>query len=61
MDYALEKELLKEGSMFITEIQDDNEISDSLNFRYNLGITLDRPASFEPSGLDRALIDKKTN
>lgn len=51
LDYALKKEILTDTSIFMTEIQDDNEISDRLNFRYNLGIILDQPSFLEPEGL----------
>lgn len=59
LDYALKKEILLDSSFFMTEIQDDNEISDSLNFRYNLGIRLNKPITFEPDGLFRVKKHKR--
>jgi AraC family transcriptional regulator len=59
LDYALEKGTLTENSIFMTEIQDDNEISDSLSFRYNLGVVLDKPLSFRPEGLFKSKVHKR--
>jgi len=59
LDYALKKEILTDNSIFLIEIQDDNEISDSLNFRYNLGIILNKPLAFEPVGLFKPKIHKR--
>ena len=59
LDFALEKGTLTGNSIFMTEIKDDNEISDSLNFRYNLGIVLDKPLTFKPDGLFKSKVHKR--
>ena len=49
--YAWNKHLLSDDAIIMTEIIDDNEISDSINFRLNLAVLLDRPLTFVPEGL----------
>ncbi|MEN0048917.1 MAG: helix-turn-helix domain-containing protein, partial [Bacteroidota bacterium] len=51
--YVKEKALLTKQSIFMTEIVDDSDISDSIHLRYNLGFILDRPLQFDLEGLYR--------
>lgn len=53
LEYASKKELLNNQSYLFSEIIDDNEISDKINLRYNLGLILEKPLPFEPQGLFR--------
>ncbi|MEO0628914.1 MAG: AraC family transcriptional regulator [Bacteroidota bacterium] len=50
---AKDKGVLTDRSIFMTEIMDDSEISDSIHLRYNMGFILDRPLPTEPEGLFR--------
>ena len=58
-DYAMEKALLSDQSIFMTEIIDDIEISDNINSRYNSAFILERPLNFIPSGLFRTKKHKR--
>ena len=58
-NYAKDKEILTEGSKFITEIIDDSEISDNIHLRYNMAFILERPLEFEPEGLFRVKKHKR--
>ncbi len=53
MEYAFKKKLIDDDSIFLAEILDDNEITDSLNCRYNAGIVVETPLKFEPKALFR--------
>ncbi len=52
-NYVKDKGLLSDRSIFMTEIVDDSEISDSIHLRYNVGFVLEQPLKFEPAGLFR--------
>ena len=52
-NYVKDKDILTNRSVFMTEIVDDSEISDSIHLRYNVGFILDRPLKFELDGLFR--------
>ncbi len=52
-DYANEKGLISEESIFMTEVIDDAEISDHINSRYNFSIILEKPLNFELTDLFR--------
>ena len=52
-NYALSKGIINNRSIFMTEIMDDSDISDSIHLRYNLGFILEKPLSFEPENLFR--------
>ncbi|MEM6804473.1 MAG: GyrI-like domain-containing protein, partial [Bacteroidota bacterium] len=45
--------LLNSRSIFMTEIMDDSEISDTIHLRYNIGFMLDQPLTSPLSGLYR--------
>lgn len=49
--YADKNKLLNEKTIYMSQIVDDNEISDSIHSRYNLTIIPDKPINFEPKGL----------
>ena len=51
VNYALKKQLLTDDTIFFAEILDDNEISESINCRYNVAIILNKPLSSPPEGL----------
>ncbi|MEM8890994.1 MAG: AraC family transcriptional regulator [Bacteroidota bacterium] len=51
--YGNEKGLLSEASIFMLEIVDDEEISDSIHCRYNFSLLLEKKPDFEPEGLFR--------
>ena len=51
--YASKKGILSDNSILLTEIIDDNEISDSIHSRYNFSLILEQPLSFKPEGLFR--------
>ncbi len=53
MKYAFKHKLIDSDSIFLAEILDDNEITDSLNCRYNAGIVIETPLKFEVGGLFR--------
>lgn len=55
--YASQHNLLSEETIFMTEILDDTEISDTLHFRYHFAILLKDSLSFPLNGLFR----KKTH
>ena len=52
-DYAMKKKILSDHSIFFTEIIDGNEISDTLNFRLNLSLILEKSLNLKPEGLFR--------
>ncbi len=54
LEYAEEKELLSDRSVFMTEIIDDAEISDHINSRYNQALVLEKPLEIEPEALFRS-------
>ncbi|TPN83358.1 AraC family transcriptional regulator [Aquimarina algicola] len=49
--YALKKKILHERTVFLGEILDDEEITDSINCRYNAAILLDDNVNIETKGL----------
>ena len=49
--YALKLNLLKEETIVLGEILDDNEITDDLHCRYNAAIVLEEDANFRLKGL----------
>lgn len=51
--YATNKELLSERSIFMTEIIDDEQITDHIHSRYNCAFILEKPLDFMPEGLFR--------
>lgn len=51
--YAETKKLLREDSVFMAQLLDDNDISDTIHCRYHLGMLLQRELDFEPEGLYR--------
>ncbi|MEX0289079.1 MAG: GyrI-like domain-containing protein [Flavobacteriaceae bacterium] len=53
VDYAATKALLSDQSIFMTEIVDDTEISNTVSFRYNLALVLEKPLNFELKGFFR--------
>ena len=53
INYATDKDILTNRSIFMTEIVDDSEISDSIHLRYNVAFTLEQPLKFELEGLFR--------
>ncbi len=53
LEYAGEKELLTDRSVFMTEIIDDAEISDDIHSRYNQALVLEKPLEIEPESLFR--------
>lgn len=57
--YAIEKEILNKRSIFMTEIMDDSEISDSIHLRYNLGFILEQALKFKPEGFYRVKKHKR--
>lgn len=57
--YALKKEILSQHSILMTEIIDDNEISDNIHSRYNFALILEQPLSFPPEGLYRTKTHKR--
>ncbi len=57
-DYAL-KNNLSSDSIPMTQIIDDNEISDDIHSRYNFGLALERPITFKPEGLFRTKKHKR--
>lgn len=59
LDYVIKKQLLTSDSIFMAEILDDNDITDSLNCRYNLGIILEKPLTFKPEGLFKTQVHKR--
>ncbi len=57
--YCTKKDLLSENSILFTEIIDDADISDALNFRYHFGLVLEQPISFAPEGFFRKKLHKR--
>lgn len=51
LNYVQNQNLLNEKSILLTEILDDNEISDNINCRCNVGLVLENPLEFEPETL----------
>lgn len=51
VNYASKHDLIDEHSIFLAEILDDDEISEQIHCRYNVGIVLQRPLGFEPAAL----------
>jgi len=59
IEYLSKKGLLSENSIFMTEIVDDADISDHLNFRYHFALVLETPLSFVPEGFFRTKAHKR--
>lgn len=59
LNYAAKREVLTSDSIFMAEILDDNDISESIHCRYNLAIILDKPLPFEPEGLFKTQLHKR--
>ncbi|MEL6533963.1 MAG: AraC family transcriptional regulator [Bacteroidota bacterium] len=57
--YATEKRLITEQSIFMTEIIDDAEISDHIHSRYRHALLLMEPLGFEPGGRFRVRTHKR--
>ncbi len=53
ISYISKKELLSENSILMTEIIDDNEVSDHIHSRYYFSLILEQPLSSKPEGLFR--------
>lgn len=51
LNYSEKENLLSAKTFFLAELLDDNEISDSVHFRYNCAISLDKSINFEPKDL----------
>ncbi|TRX57727.1 AraC family transcriptional regulator [Fulvivirga sp. M361] len=51
IDYALKYDLLHEDSIVLGEVLDDNEITETINCRYNAAIVLEKPIDFSLGGL----------
>ncbi|MFT6335328.1 MAG: AraC family transcriptional regulator [Saprospiraceae bacterium] len=51
VDYTLKKQLLTDDTIFFAEILDDNEISETINCRYNVAIIMNESLSSPPEGL----------
>ena len=51
VNYALKKQLLTDDTIFFAEILDDNDISETINCRYNVAVILNEPLSTPPEGL----------
>ncbi len=49
--YIHKNNLINEQSIILSEILDDNEISDSINCRCNCAMIIEEPLKFEPMGL----------
>ena len=58
-EFSEKMDLIREDSIFMAEVMDDNEISDDINLRYNLALILTRPVHFKPEGLTRIKTHKK--
>lgn len=50
LEYIKRKKLIKEDTVYLAEILDDNDISEEVNCRYNVAIVLDNPLPFIPEG-----------
>ncbi len=57
--YVNKKGMVSNDSIFMTEVIDDNEISDDINFRFNLAFLLEKPLPFKPKGLFRTKTHKR--
>ena len=58
--YALRLDLLKEETIILGEILDDNDITDDLHCRYNAAIVLEEEQNFQLKGLFKTKhIDKQ--
>ncbi len=53
MSYATNKDLISDTSILMTEIVDDEEISDHIRSRYYFSLVLEQPLTFKPEGLFR--------
>ena len=51
--YAHQQAILSKEPIFMLEIRDDEEISDSIQCRYNFALLLEKKLDFEPEGLFR--------
>lgn len=51
LKYISKKKLLNEETIFIAEILDDNQITETLKCRYNAGLILEKEPDFAPEGL----------
>ena len=51
IDYYEQEESITANTVFLAELLDDNEISDSIHFRYNCAVRLNEPLKFQPKGL----------
>lgn len=51
MAYLKKENMIKDDSIFLAEILDDDEISEAIYCRYNVGIVLETALPFEPEGL----------
>lgn len=51
VDYTLKKQLLTDDTIFFAEILDDNEVSETINCRYNVAIIMNESLSYPPEGL----------
>jgi AraC family transcriptional regulator len=50
VSYVLKKQLLTDDTIFFAEILDDNDISETINCRYNVAVILNKPLSSLPEG-----------
>ncbi len=57
--YAKDNDVISDRSVFMTEIMDDSDISDSLHLRYNVGFILEKSLQFELEGLYRTKKHKR--
>ena len=53
INYALQNRLIDDNSIILGEVLDDNEITETLNCRYNTAIVLKNELQFIPEGLFR--------
>lgn len=53
ISYAQDKNLLSANTVYLAEILDDNDISETIHCRYNLGIALEKELEFDTEGLFR--------
>lgn len=59
LEFTDSKGLLNQNSILMTEIIDDNEVSDRLNSRYRHALILEKPIDFEPPNLYRVKFHKR--
>ncbi len=57
--YTTKQQLLSDNAIFMTEIMDDDEISDTITPRYNFALIIEKPLDFKPSGLFRTKAHKR--